>query len=47
MLEIEKQDIETELNVKEAREKARILPEIDRMNNLISDVTIELAQIEA
>lgn len=46
-LENEKQDIETELHMKEQREKERILPEIERMNNLINDVTSELAQIEA
>jgi hypothetical protein len=46
-LENEKQDLETDIHMKEQREKERILPEIDRMNSLISEIQAEIAVGEA
>ena len=46
-LENEKQDLETELHMKEQREKERILPEIERMSNLINELTADLTNTDA
>lgn len=42
-LENEKQDLELDINLKEQREKERILPEIDRMNSLIGEISQEIS----
>ena len=41
-LENEKADLYTEINMKEQREKERLLPEIDRMNSLLNDINGEI-----
>ena len=46
-MENEKQDLETDIHMKEQREKERILPEIDRMNSLISEINGEIATSDA
>lgn len=45
-LENEKQDLESELHMKEQLEKERILPEIERMNALISDIHQEISGLD-
>jgi chromosome segregation ATPase len=35
-------DLQTEINMKEQREKERLLPEIERMNSLISEINSEI-----
>ena len=38
-LENEKQDLETDINMKETRERERIIPEMQRMEALIAEIT--------
>jgi len=45
-LENERTDLEQDLELKKQREKDRILPEIEKINRLITDMDAEIAQNE-
>lgn len=43
-LESEKQDLETDINMKAARERERLVPEIERMEQLIAEIHQDIGQ---